>query len=196
MSLPSPWTDQAIASAIAGGGPGRDSALHWWFGLEDIHRWVSNYVVQHGGSEADGEDLYHDVFITFDRLLRENKFRQESSLKTFFCGIAKWLWLNQQRKLGRTLSMEEVDSNDLGQFSEDDMYRKERQKVFDQMFETLGDKCKRVLTYYQLSYTMKEIATEMGYASDQVAMNQCSDCRKKLKALIENSHEIKEFLNL
>jgi hypothetical protein len=35
----------------------------------------------------------------------------------------------------------------------------------------------------------------MGYASDQVAMNQSSECRKKLKHLIENNDELNDFFN-
>ena len=92
--------------------------------------------------------------------------------------------------------MENAERIEMGQFADDNMYDQERQTVFQQMLSSLGDKCKRMLTLYQLSYSMKEIAAEMGYASDQVAMNQCSECRKKLKALIENSHELKEFLNI
>ncbi len=92
--------------------------------------------------------------------------------------------------------MEEDERVVMAQFTDDEMYNRERQAVFQQMFSVLGDKCKRLLGLYQLSYSMKEIATEMGYASDQVAMNQCSECRKKLKALIENSHELKEFFHI
>ena len=140
--------------------------------------------------------MYHDTFITFDRLLREGKFKGEASLKTFFCSIAKWQWLNQQRKLGRMVAMESVDMLEITTFTEDDMYNRERQAIFQQMFHALGDKCKRVLTLFQLSCSLKEIATELGWATDQVAMNQSSECRKKLKMLIENSPEIKDFLNI
>ncbi len=196
MSQAKPWTDQAIVSAIAGAGADRERALEWWFGDEGLHRWVRNYATRHGGAEADGEDLYHDTFITFDRLLREGKYREEASLKTFFCSIAKWQWLNRQRKQGRIQPMEQTEMLELAQFADEDLYSKERQSVFQQMLASLGDKCKRVLTLYQLSYTMKEIAAEMGWGSDQVAMNQCSECRKKLKVLIENSTELKEFLHI
>ncbi|MBC7776089.1 MAG: sigma-70 family RNA polymerase sigma factor [Phycisphaerae bacterium] len=196
MSQATPWTDQAIVSAIAGGGTGRDLALQWWFGNEGLQRWVRHYATQHGGSEADGEDLYHDAFITFDRLLREGKYREESTLKTFFCSIAKWQWLNRQRKQGRIVAMDKNEQPEIAQFTDDEMYDQERQAVFQKMLASLGDKCKRLLSLYQLSYSMKEIAAEMAYASDQVAMNQCSECRKKLKALIENSHELKDFFNI
>jgi len=196
MSQAAPWTDQSIVIALAGGGAERDRALQWWFGNEGLQRWVRHYATEHGGSEADGEDLYHDTFITFDRLLREGKYREEASLKTFFCSIAKWQWLNRRRKLGKIVAMEEDERVVMAQFTDDEMYNRERQAVFQQMFSVLGDKCKRLLGLYQLSYSMKEIATEMGYASDQVAMNQCSECRKKLKALIENSHELKEFFHI
>lgn len=196
MSQPTLWTDQTIVKAIASGGHGRDNALQWWFGNQGLQRWVRNYAAEHGGSAADGEDLYHDTFITFDRLLREGKFREESSLKTFFCSIAKWQWLNRQRKKGVTISLDTIELFESKHFLEDEMYNRERQSVFQQALSSLGEKCKKLLTFYQLSYSMKEIAAEMGYASDQVAMNQCSECRKKLKALIENSTELKDFFNI
>jgi RNA polymerase sigma factor (sigma-70 family) len=196
MNRPSPWTDDAIVRAVAGGsGPERDAALQWWFGDEGLQRWVRRYAVEHGGAEADGEDLYHDTFITFDRLIRAGRYRGEASLRTFFCSIAKWQWLNRQKKSGRTVAMETADLAETAQFPADEMYDRERQSVFERLFAALGEKCKKLLTLYQLSYSMKEIAAEMGYASDQVAMNQSSECRKKLKHLIEKNDELKDFLN-
>ena len=196
MSKQNLWADDAFVRAVADGGMERDAALQWWFSDQGLQRWVRQYAVQHGGKEVDGEDLYHDTFITFDRLIREGKYRAEASLKTFFCSIAKWQWLNRQRKSGRTVAMEDAERLEIGYFIDSDMYDRERQSVFEHMFTSLGDKCKKLLTLYQLSYSMKEIASEMGYASDQVAMNQCSECRKKLKTLIENNAELKDFLNI
>lgn len=196
MNQQVPWTDDAIVRSIASGGVARDAALEWWFRDQGLQRWVRQYTVQHGGTETDGEDLYHDTFITFDRLLREGKYRGEAALKTFFCSIAKWQWFNRQKKLGRLVTIEQAELPETSVFAADDWYDRERQGVFERMFSTLGEKCKKLLTLYQLSYSMKEIAAEMGYASDQVAMNQCAECRKKLKTLIENSAELKEFLNV
>lgn len=196
MSQQTLWTDEAIVRAVASGGTERDAALQDWFNDQGLQRWVRQYAVQHGGREADGEDLYHDTFITFDRLIREGKYRGEASLKTFFCSIAKWQWLNKQRKAGRTVAMDQAAEPEIANFTEDEMYDRERQQVMERMLEGLGVKCKRLLTLYQLSYSMKEIAADMGYSSDQVAMNQCSECRKKLKTLIENNDELKDFLHV
>jgi RNA polymerase sigma factor (sigma-70 family) len=190
------WTDDAFVRAVTGGGAERDAALQWWFDDQGLQRWVRQYAVQHGGAEADGEDLYHDTFISFDRLLRAGRYRGDASLKTVFCSIAKWQWLNRQRKSGRTVAMDNIELLEIAHFAEDEMYDRERQNVFERMLGALGDKCKRLMKLYQLSYSMKEIAAEMGYSSDQVAMNQCSECRKKLKSLIENSNELRDFFNL
>ena len=195
MSQTAPWTDEAIVRAVTSGGSARDTALQWWFSDQGMQRWVCRYAVQRGGSEADGEDLYHDTFITFDRLIRAGKYRGEAALKTFFYSIAKWQWLSRQRKAGRTVSMESTELIEIEYFADDEMYDRERQSVFERMLTALGDKCKKMLSLYQLSYSMKEIAAEMGYASDQVAMNQCSECRKKLKHLIENNPALKDFLH-
>ena len=187
------WTDEAIVKAVQSGDASRDAALQWWFAQAELQRWVKQYAEQHGGTARDGEDLYHDTFITFDRLLRTDKFQGKSTLKTFFCSIAKWLWLNQQRKNGRIISTP-TPQEDIGMlFAEDEMYQRERQAALERALSTLGDKCKKLLTLYQLSYSMREIAAAMGYASDQVAMNQSAECRKKLKSLIENHHEFKEL---
>jgi RNA polymerase sigma factor (sigma-70 family) len=196
MNKPARWTDDAFVRAVAGGAGERDAALAWWFQDAGLQHWVRQYAVQHGGAEADGEDLYHDTFISFDRLLREGKYRGEASLRTFFCSIAKWQWLNRQRKAGRTVALENADRLEIEHFIESDMYDRERQGIMQKMLSSLGDKCKRLLTLYQLSYSMKEIAAEMGYSSDQVAMNQCSECRKKLKKLIENNDELTDFFKL
>lgn len=190
------WTDDAIVRAINGSGMERDAALQWWFNDEGLQRWVRYYAVQHGGSKADGEDLYHDTFITFDRQIRAGKYREEAALKTFFCSIAKWQWLNRQRKKGRILALENAEHLEIEHFVENEMYDRERQNIFEQMLTTLGDSCKRLLTLYQLSYSMKEIAAEMGYSSDQVAMNQGSKCRKKLKLLIESNDALKDYFNI
>lgn len=190
------WTDDAIVRAVAGGGVERDAALEWWFNDQGLHHWVRQYVLQHGGAATDGEDLYHDTFIAFDRLIRNNQYRGEAALRTFFCSIAKWQWLNRQRKLGRVVGLENIEQADIPFFAETDMYSQERQILMERLLESMGVKCKKLLTFFQLSYSMKEIAAEMGYASDQVAMNQCSECRKKLKQLIENNHELKDFLNI
>lgn len=196
MKRPVPWTDDAFIRAVAGGGAERDSALQWWFDDPGMQRWVRQHAIRHGGTAADGEDLYHDSFITFDRLIRTGKYRGAASLRTFFCSIAKWQWLNRQRKSGRIVPMENVELLDIAHVAEDEMYDRERQNVFERMLGALGDKCKKLLKLYQLSYSMKEIAAEMGYTSDQVAMNQCSECRKKLKYLIENNKELKDLFNI
>lgn len=190
------WTDDALLRAITGGDAERDAALQWWFNDQGLQHWVRQYALQHGGSAADGEDLYHDTFITFDRLLRDGKYRGEASLKTFFCSIAKWQWLNRQRKMGRIITTENAELPEPEHFTEHDMYDRERQNVMERMLSSLGEKCKRILTLFQLSYSMKEIAAEMSYLSDQVAMNESSKCRKKLKLLIENNDELKDLFSV
>jgi DNA-directed RNA polymerase specialized sigma24 family protein len=93
------------------------------------------------------------------------------------------------------VAMSELDKEEINNFTESEMYVRERQELLQRALNALGEKCKRLLTFYQLHYSMKEIASEMGYASDQVAMNQWSECRKKLKKLIENNQELNELLN-
>lgn len=188
------WNDEEFVQAVCSAGAHRDAALEWWFNDAQLHQWVRNYVTRYGGNIADADDLYHDTFIAFDQFIRMGRYRGEAALKTVFCSIAKWQWVNARRRMAKTEHRDEWPET-AADWPENEWYTRERASVLNQLLTTLGDKCKKLLTMYQLNYTMKETASEMGYASDQVAMNETSGCRKKLKTMIEKSTELMDFLN-
>ena len=69
------------------------------------------------------------------------------------------------------------------------MVEKEQEDTLSRLLESLGDKCKRVLELWQLSYSMKEIAVEMAYKSDGVARKKKRLCMKKLLEILDEKPE-------
>ncbi|HUB62689.1 MAG TPA: sigma factor [Puia sp.] len=56
---------------------------------------ISFNVVTMGGGLQDREDIFQETVITFIDLARKNKFRGDSSIKTFLVSVAQNVWLNE-----------------------------------------------------------------------------------------------------
>ena len=74
------------------------------------------------------------------------------------------------------------------------LLEKEQEEELDSLLNALGDTCKKVLRLWQLSYSMKEIASELGYKSEGVARKKKRLCMKKLLEILDENPEIKNFL--
>ena len=95
--------DSELLESIKGAPDERMRALKHLFQSQELKSFVIKYVCAHGGFIQDAEDVFQETVIIFDRAIRENKFNGQSSLKTYFWGIAKWRWLGIQRKNGRNI---------------------------------------------------------------------------------------------
>src|ERR1700755_2226997 len=62
---------------------------------------LSLYIEQNNGSAQDAEDVFQETMLTFIELVRLNKFRGESSVKTFLFAVNRNIWLNELKKKGR-----------------------------------------------------------------------------------------------
>jgi RNA polymerase sigma factor (sigma-70 family) len=189
-------TDAQLIAAIKGKAEERDQALKQFFHNKSLQETVIHYVLNHGGNAQDGEDVYQDTVILFDRGVREGNFKGQSTLTTYFVGIAKWRWVSHKRKFNRYSELK-ADSHDMP----DDtiaarMVEGERRNIIDRVLTELGEKCKKILTFYKLSYSMEEIAEKMGLSSPEMAKKNSYECRKKFEVFVLNNAEYKEVLNI
>src|SRR6476659_4947286 len=68
---------------------------------------LSSYIEQNQGSREDAEDIFQEVVLTFIELIRKNKFRGESSVKTFLFAVNRNIWFNELKRRGRQLKRNE-----------------------------------------------------------------------------------------
>ena len=64
---------------------------------------LSGYIKQNQGNDQDAEDIFQEVIVAFIEVVKAEKFRGESSIKTFLYTLNKFTWLNELKKRNRAM---------------------------------------------------------------------------------------------
>lgn len=188
--------DADLVTAIQAGGPSRQRALDLLIHQKQILQEAMHFLKAQHIKSTHMDDVVQDAFIIFDRNIRMNTFRQACSLKTYFISIVKWQLLNQNKKISREILVDAHDQNIHDLSTIHLLASTEQEQVITRLLTDLGDRCKRILTLFQSSYSMKEIAEIVGFSNEQVANNEVGKCRKKLRLNIEKDPALVEFFNI
>jgi RNA polymerase sigma factor (sigma-70 family) len=189
-------TDVQILNAILGKEEERIEALKSFFTNKTLKENVIGYVTNHQGNLQDGEDVFQDTIILFDRAIRDGSFKGQSSLSSFFMGIAKWRWYGLKRKYGGNIEFVPEKFDEPFDNVEGRMIDLERREIIEEILTKIGGRCKEVLRLYELSYSMEDIAKEMGLAGPDVAKKMAYECRKKFREFCSDKPEYKNILNI
>ncbi len=149
---------------------------------------LSGYIKQNQGSEQDAQDIFQEVIVTFIEIVKNDKFRGDSSIKTFLFTLNKYSWLNELKKRGRVLLREEKYGNENAPDEKDVSHlliAREAKSLIMGMMDKLGDVCKKILiAYYYENLSMKEILPLVNYENEQVLRNKKYKCLKSLEQLL------------
>ncbi len=145
-------------------------------------------IKNNGGSQQDAEDIFQEVLVNFLGLVQQDKFRGESSVKTFLFSMTKHTWLNELKKRGRTevreLRYEKGSDQQVTDVSQVIAEREARKQVM-YVVEQLGDACKKILVmFYYENLSMKEMLARLDYENEQVVRNKKYKCLKQLEQMI------------
>lgn len=160
--------------------------------------YLSALIVYNNGNIDDAKDIVQEVIVSFIEIIRNNKFRGESSIKTFLHVMTRNTWLNELKKRGRSEKrdkvFEQVRLQDDSVITESIENREAKQQLLN-VFETLGTSCKKILTlFYYENLSMKEIVDQTNYDNEQVVRNKKHKCLKELTVLVKNNTSIIETL--
>ena len=159
---------------------------------------LSWYVMNNSGSAQDAQDIFQEVVIAFVDLVRKNKFRGESSVKTFLFSMNRHYWLNELKRRGRALAREEKFERMQDRTTasaEMNMTNMESGQEIMKLVDQLGESCKKILLlYYYEDYSMKQILEQMHYENEQVVRNKKYKCIKQLEQIINNNPSLKQAL--
>ena len=159
---------------------------------------LSWYVMNNSGTRQDAEDVFQEVVVAFIDLLQKDKFRGESTVKTFLYSLNRHTWLNELKKRGRTLAREEKYERaqdqaepDTGQLIAD----REGKAAVIRLVGELGETCRKILLlYYYENLSMKEILEATEYENEQVVRNKKYKCLKQLEQMINEKPILKQTL--
>jgi RNA polymerase sigma factor (sigma-70 family) len=159
---------------------------------------LSWYIINNSGSRQDAEDIFQEVIVTFIELVQKNKFRGESSIKTFLFSLNRHAWLNELKRRGRAEAREEkydamMDKHDSD--ASELMAERESKAQVIQLVERLGEACQKILVaFYYENLSMKEILGKLHYENEQVVRNKKYKCLKQLEHTIAANPNLKQIL--
>ncbi len=142
---------------------------------------VIGYILQRGGLKADAEEIALDTLVYFDRNIRNGRFKEDSTLKTYFFSIAKlqWFKFSKRKKTLDELNLQHHDQ--LESSIENYMITKDKVRFLKSILGHFGEKCKQLFMLKQRGYSNEDMARELNYTNADMAKKALYRCRKKFR---------------
>jgi RNA polymerase sigma factor (sigma-70 family) len=189
-------SDHEVLAALKTSGKEGDEALRFLY--RSHFSYLQHYILNNQGSEDDAADIFQEVMISFMHIVQQEKFRGESSIRTFLYTLNRNLWLNELKRRGRALKREKNFGELHAAAEQGALHHMEQRQSAGQLMaimEQLGESCKSILTqFYYEQRSMKEIVTTLHYENEQVVRNKKSKCLKKLGELLKGQAPLFEQL--
>ena len=195
MGVNRKFSDEELLRSLKTG-PDRDEAIRYMY--RNYFESLSWYVLNNQGSSEDAEDIFQEVILSFIALVKEDKFRGESSIKTFLFSLNRFAWLNELKRKGRA-SIREMNFEKGKEIIEQDMSKvlieRESSSQVMQLLNELGETCKKILVmFYYEDLAMKDILQQLDYENEQVVRNKKYKCLKQLEKMIQENPSVKDIL--
>jgi RNA polymerase sigma factor (sigma-70 family) len=159
---------------------------------------ISSLIVNNSGNQQDAQDIFQETVVTFIETVNKDKFRGESSIKTFLVAIARNTWLNELKRRERSEHREEVyEKSRPGEEPDvsDLISEREKKQQFRELLGKLGDGCKKILTlFYYENLSMKEMLDHLPYENEQVVRNKKYKCLQQLTGLLKDNPVIAKMI--
>lgn len=188
-------SDAELLAAISQGTE-LDAAIKWIYreNFESLAWLVKN----NSGNQQDAEDIFQEVVVNFIGIVQRQKFRGESSVRTFLFSMTKHLWLNELKKRYRTEARELKFEKTKDQRQTDISHmiaEREMKKQLMDVVDRLGETCKKILVmYYYDNLSMRDILANLEYDNEQVVRNKKYKCLKQLEQMITSNPSLCQHL--
>lgn len=173
-----------------------------FFYEQNRDRFVGWARKQFGLEEEDAVDVYQDTIIAFMRTTGgKGSVQLTCDPTTYLFSIGRNLALKHLRDRGRATSLSVVggpgpEPMELPQV-EHDADREHTLHIVSNGFDGLSERQREILQlYYYEGFSMKEIATKMGYAKAEVAKKMKCEAFRKLSALVKKSATKSQLLHV
>ena len=159
---------------------------------EDNRSKFISFAKRYNLPEEDVIDIYQDAFIVLHNNLVNGKLQTlTSSIATYLFGIGKRLIYERMRTNKKNVSFEDQmevlpeQAAEVINFDSIDNELNEEQQLMKIHFDTLGEKCREILTlFYYRGFSIQDILNNTNYTSENVIKSTKSRCMKSLKERI------------
>lgn len=152
---------------------------------------VTHYIRNNSGDEDQAQDVIQETLIAIYNQARTKGLELTCPFDAFFFLLCKRKWLNELKKSYNkevTIKDENVSvDKDVEKQAIETETENEKQSLFDEMFQKLGEKCQEVLKLSFVTKTMEEVASKMNVTYAYVRKKK-SICTGQLTELIQQSN--------
>lgn len=149
----------------------------------EFFRFASRYEM----TKDEISDVYQDAVIALCENARKGKLDAlNSSLKTYFFAIGKYMIFGKMKKEKSTVLYEELKDVHIEWETDSALENEDNVKILRENLKKMGGQCLHILTlFYYEEKKLDEITEIMKYENKDVAKSQKARCLKKLKELIK-----------
>lgn len=195
MNVDKMYSDAALLAAIRNGDT-LDEAIRYIY--QHYADTISSFIVNNSGNVHDAQDIFQETVVTFIETVRKDKFRGESSIKTFLVAIARNTWLNELKRRERSDYREAVFEKNKPEQEPDVsqlISEREKKQQFRDLLAKLGENCKKILTlFYYENLSMKEMLDQLPYENEQVVRNKKYKCLQQLTGMLKANPVIAKII--
>lgn len=152
---------------------------------------VTHYIKTNSGDADEAQDVIQEVLITIYNQAKTKGLELTCPFDAYFFLLCKRKWLNELKKSSNkevTIKDENVSiDKDVEKLAIETETEDEKQSLFDEMFQKLGEKCQEVLKLSFVTKTMEEVANKMNVTYAYVRKKK-SICTGQLTELIQQSN--------
>ncbi|TGD58382.1 RNA polymerase sigma factor [Flavobacterium humi] len=159
---------------------------------------IKNHIRNNSGNDDDAQDIVQEVLIVIYNQARTNGLQLTCPFDAYFFLLCKRRWLNELKKRShKEVTIPEhlvsIDEPVQGMVSRTEIFD-EKQSLFDEMFQKLGEKCRELLQLSFVTKTMEEVAEKLNVSYGYVRKKK-SLCTGQLTEMIRQSDRYKSFKN-
>jgi RNA polymerase sigma factor (sigma-70 family) len=157
---------------------------------------VIYYIKNNSGDIDRAEDVIQETLITIYNQAKINRLQLSCPFEAYFFLLCKRRWLNELKKTSNkevTIPEDFVfkDESTTSMVTVTDIFN-QKQQLFDEMFQKLGEKCQEVLKLSFVNKTMEEVAAKLNVTYAYVRKKK-SLCTGQLTEMIQQSSKYKSI---
>lgn len=151
---------------------------------------VKSYIHANSGDDDQAQDVIQEVLMVIYDQAKTKGLKLSCPFDAYFFLLCKRRWLNELKKSsskGVTFLDDEVSLNESVRETvfQTEIFD-EKQSLFDEMFQKLGEKCQEIIKLSFVTKTMEEVAEKLNVTYGYVRKKK-SICTGQLTEMIQQS---------
>ncbi len=184
--------DEQLIAMIKEGGRAMNKAIENILQLHGDK--IKGYLLKLSESMEEAEDAFHEGLAAFIMNVRKGSFKGESAISSYLISICKNIWFKKFKRMMIHKKWEDAELNNPENNYEETVITKDLKNGLEFLMQNLKEKCKEVLNLWALSYSMTEIAEQLGYTNTQVVMNKKNLCLKELRQQLTDNPNLAQLV--